>query len=133
MTELELTPVRKWFTLVDMSRSRIAAALWVLVAVHVTVAGLPHTHAGEAVHVGDVPLGHSGVAGDGSCIQPPLELAAASTCLVCALHAQQMAPSSGAAGTVVVPTTSRVVGVHAIRHDPPQPWSVPVRGPPHSV
>ena len=128
-----MNPARRLFVLCEMSRSKVAAVLWLVVALHVTVAGLPHAHDEEAVRVGDLHLGHSGGTDVGSCVVPPLHLDAAATCLVCAVHAPQLAPPSGAAEPVVVPANHLRVDVRPEQSDPQRPWALPVRGPPRSA
>jgi len=116
--------------LVEMTRSKMAAVLCVLVAVHVAAAGLPHLHADEAVRVGALHLDHGDATGDGSCVTPPLELVAASSCLACAVHAPQLTAPADSTVQVALPGVRLVAEVCHRPAGAPRTSAVRVRGPP---
>jgi hypothetical protein len=116
--------------LVEMTRSRFAAVVCVAVAVHVTAAALPHVHADEGVRVGALHLDHGEAAGDGSCVMPPQEVVAASSCLACAVHAPQLTAPVDSAPPFAVPEARCAADSGDLIADPPRPWTVHPRGPP---
>ena len=116
--------------LVEMTRSRLAAVLSVVVAVHVAAAGLPHVHADEAVRVGPLHLDHGDASGNGSCVTPPLAAVASSSCLACAVHAPQLDAPADSTVQIALSGARRVAEVRHPSADAPRPSAVRARAPP---
>ena len=119
--------------LVEMSRCRLAVVVCVLVALHVTVAGLPHEHADQAVRVGALHLDHGEAAGDGSGVMPPLEVVAGAACLACAVHAPQLSAPTDVASPIGMAAARRSVDLDRPAVTSPRRGRIRLRGPPPVV